>query len=74
MADEKTPPGGRLPWVHGIKNFINEFCDHENIGIDPSITLVCALVLVLCLFPCFHVMADEKTTPGSRLFFIDEFF
>ena len=43
--------------------FINEFSDHENIGIDPSNTLVCALVLVLCLFPCFHVMADEKNDP-----------
>ena len=50
--------------VNGLKidsnNSINGFSDHENIDIDPLTTLVCALVLVLCLFPCFRVMADEK--------------
>ena len=40
------------------KNFINEFPDLENMGIDPSFNLVHALVLILCLFLCFRVMAE----------------
>ena len=63
MEDYESNPRG-LWNENGLKydwkNFINEFPDLENIGIDLSITVVCALVFVLCLFSGFYVMADRK--------------
>ena len=48
-------------------NDIIRFCDHKNMGIDPNLTHVGALVFVLQQFPHFRIMADRKRPSGGGI-------
>ena len=53
-------------YTYSIFHDFIEFCDPENIGIDMSLDVVCAIVFVLWRFTYFRVMATIIGPPGGQ--------